>query len=118
MEQPAIGFVFLHPSIQQSESRNMKIAVLFLTLAGLSTSVMAQPATTTLSMTCDQARRIVAAQGAFVLHTSPTTYDRYVRDSSFCDRSSMVQPAWVRTADTAQCHIGGVCRSIEIDNGQ
>lgn len=96
----------------------MKIVPAILILAGLSTGVLAQTAGTTLNLTCDQARRIVASQGAVVLRTGPTTYDRYVRDPSFCGRSATTQPAWVRTADVAQCPVGGVCRSIEIDNGQ
>lgn len=96
----------------------MKIAPISLLLASLSTGVMAQTAPTTLSLTCNQAKQIVASQGAVVLRTGPTTYDRYVRDPSFCGRSATTQPAWVRTADVAQCPIGAVCRSIEIDNGQ
>jgi hypothetical protein len=96
----------------------MKTAVAFLMIIGLSTEAIAQSAGTTLSMTCNQARGIVASQGAVVLHTSPTTYDRYVRDSSFCGVASVARPVWVRTADAAQCPIGGVCRSIEIDNGR
>ncbi|WP_445502738.1 hypothetical protein [Microvirga sp. G4-2] len=86
--------------------------------ASLSAGAMAQSSATTLAMTCRQARQIVASQGAVVLRTGPTTYDRYVRDSSFCGRSLTADPAWVRTADTAQCPVGGICRSIEIDNGQ
>lgn len=96
----------------------MKTAVVLLMTIGLSTGTMAQSAGTTLSMTCNQARGIVASQGAVVLHTSPTTYDRYVRDSSFCGIASVARPAWVRTADVPQCPIGGVCGSIEIDNGR
>nr|WP_279306495.1 hypothetical protein [Microvirga solisilvae] len=84
-------------------------------MAGLSTSAMAQ---STLSMTCAQARQVVASRGAVVLNTGPTTYDRYVRDASFCDRSTTTQPVWVRTADTVKCPIGSVCRSVEIDNGR
>lgn len=96
----------------------MKTVLVLAALAGLPAGAMAQPAGTTAGMTCDQARQLVASQGAIVLHTSPTTYDRYVRDSSFCERSSMARPAWVRTADAARCPIGGVCRPVEIDNGQ
>lgn len=96
----------------------MKAILASVVLTGLSTGAMAQSAATTLTMTCLQARQIVASQGAVVLRTSPTTYDRYVRDSSFCGRSLTAEPAWVRTADTAQCPVGGVCRSIEIENGE
>jgi len=96
----------------------MKIVPVTLFLASLSTGAMAQTAATTLNLTCSQARQIVASQGAVVLRTGPATYDRYVRDPSFCGRSATTQPAWVRTADIAQCPVGAVCRSIEIDNGQ
>ncbi len=96
----------------------MKTLLAFLAVSVLSTGALAQPAATTLSMTCDQARQIVASQGAVVLHTGPTTYDRYVRDSSFCIRPATAQPAWVRTADVAQCPIGGICRSTDVEIGR
>ena len=84
----------------------------------LTTAAIAQPGPTTLAMTCAKARGIVNSQGAAVLRTGPTTYDRYVRDRSFCALQEMAQPTWVRTADVAQCPIGGICRSPEIDNGR
>jgi hypothetical protein len=96
----------------------MKPIFVFLAMASLSTGAMAQSGPTTLNMTCAQARGIVASQGAVVLRTGPNTYDRYVRGSSFCARGETVHPVWVRTADAAQCPIGGVCRSVEIDIGQ
>jgi len=96
----------------------MKATLIFVALASLTTSAMAQPAGTIMGMTCDQARQLVASQGAVVLHTSPTTYDRYVRSGSFCAFHETAHPAWVRTADVAQCSVGGICRSIEIDNGR
>ncbi len=37
----------------------------------------------TRDMGCDQAAGLVAKQGAVVLRTGPTTYDRYIRHSSF-----------------------------------
>lgn len=96
----------------------MKAILACMAIVGLSTGALAQEGASTLNMTCDQARGLVASQGAVVLHTGPTTYDRYVRDASFCAIQQMTRPAWVRTADVAQCPVGGVCRSIEIDNGQ
>jgi hypothetical protein len=30
----------------------------------------------------------------------------------------MAWPTWVRAVDAAQCPIGGICRSTEIDNGK
>jgi hypothetical protein len=101
-----------------SEGTSMKPFLVVLALATHSTMALAQSGHTTVTMTCAQVRRLVAAQGAVVLHTGPTTYDRYVRDGGFCALQEMVRPAWVRTADAAQCLVGGVCRSVEIDNGQ
>jgi hypothetical protein len=88
------------------------------TSACVSTSAMAQSGSTTLTMTCAQARGIVSSQGSVVLHTGPNTFDRYVRDGSFCALQEVARPTWVRTSDSAQCPIGGVCRSVEIDNGR
>jgi hypothetical protein len=96
----------------------MKTILISIAVSGFVTSAMAQTGATTLTMTCARARGIVASQGAVVLRTGPVTYDRYVRDSSFCAHQEVARPVWVRTADTAQCPIGAVCRSIEIDNGR
>ncbi|EIM29119.1 hypothetical protein [Microvirga lotononidis] len=96
----------------------MKPILASLVMAGFVTGAVAQTGATTLTMTCAEARGIVASQGAVVLRTGPTTYDRYVRDSRFCALPETARPAWVRTADVAQCPIGGVCRSNEIDNGR
>jgi hypothetical protein len=87
-------------------------------IAGFATGAGAQSGTTTPAMTCAQARGIVASQGAAVLRTGPATYDRYVRDGSFCVLQETTRPAWVKTADVAQCSVGGVCRPVEIDNGR
>lgn len=95
----------------------MKAVLVSLAVAGLSTGAVAQPAATTLTMTCAQARQLVASQGAVVLHTGPTTYDRYVRDSTFCPRPFTARPVWVRTADVAQCPIGGICSSMDTEPG-
>lgn len=96
----------------------MKSIFVLLVIVSLPAGAMAQSGPTTLSMTCAHARGIVTSQGAVVLHTGPTTYDRYVRDSSFCALQETGRPAWVRTADVALCPIGQVCRSIEMDNGR
>jgi len=53
-----------------------------------------------------------------VLRTGPTTYDRYVRDSRFCERFTTTRPAWIRTADTPQCPVGAICRPAEIESGR
>ena len=96
----------------------MKPILVFLAVVGMSTGAMAQSEPTTLNMTCAQARGIVASQGAAVLRTGLTTYDRYVRASNFCAFGETVHPAWIRTADAAQCPVGGVCRSVDLENGR
>lgn len=96
----------------------MKPLLVSIAIAGLTTGAIAQSDPTTLAMTCAQAKGIVASRGAVVLRTGPTTFDRYVRDGSFCAFQETVRPVWVRTADVAQCPVGGVCRSVEIDNGR
>jgi hypothetical protein len=97
---------------------SMKPILVFLAIAGLATGAMAQSGPTTLNMTCAQTRGIVASQGAVVLRTGPTTFDRYVRASSFCAHGEAAHTAWIRTADAAQCPVGGVCRSVDLENGR
>jgi hypothetical protein len=94
----------------------MKALLMSVAIAGFATGSLAQSGPTTLAMTCAQAAGIVASQGAVVLRTGSTTYDRYVRDGSFCALQETARPAWVKTADIAQCPIGGVCRSVDRDN--
>ncbi|HEX2554535.1 MAG TPA: hypothetical protein VHL98_12605 [Microvirga sp.] len=96
----------------------MKRLALTLLLVQAATAATAQSGPSTQALTCAQARGIVAVQGAVVLHTGPTTYDRFVRDSSFCPHPLTAQTAFARTADAAQCPVGGVCRDTTIENGQ
>jgi len=95
----------------------MKPTLIAIAIAGMATGVHAQSGPTTLSMTCAQARGIVASQGGVVLRTGPTTYDRYVRDSSFCALQETAWPAWVGTADVAQCPVRN-CRPSDVVNGR
>ena len=96
----------------------MKPILISLLMTSFATGAMSQQGPATPEMTCAQAMGLVASQGAVVLRTGPSVYDRYVRDASFCAVQEMARPAWARTADVGQCPIGRVCRSIEIDNGQ
>lgn len=78
----------------------------------LSSVAIAAP---TPSMTCGQARAIVANRGGVVLYTGQHTYDRYVADRSFCEPSQITKPAWVPTRDAAQCYVGGTCIDPDSD---
>jgi hypothetical protein len=50
----------------------------------LTTAAAAQNRPSTTAMTCHQAASLVYARGAIVLGTGGYTYDRFVRDRSFC----------------------------------
>ncbi|BCM84475.1 hypothetical protein mvi_29360 [Methylobacterium indicum] len=63
----------------------------------------------TLAMTCGQARNFLAARGAAVLGTGGYTYDRYVRDRSFCEPTEITKNAVVPTRDTPECLVGYRC---------
>ena len=96
----------------------MKSILVFVAVAGFTNSVHAQSGPTSLAMTCAQARGIISSQGAVVLRTGSTTFDRYVRDSRFCALQETAWPAWVRTADAAQCPVGNICRQSDVVNGR
>jgi hypothetical protein len=96
----------------------MKRVVVSLIAATASMGAFAQTGPTTQTLTCAQARALVASQGAVVLRTGPGAFDRYVRDSTFCIPQTRAEPAFARTVDVAQCAIGGTCVPAEIENGQ
>lgn len=96
----------------------MRYPVTLLALIGMTAAAQAQPRMSTLGLTCGQARAIVSSQGAIVLNTGRTTYDRFVSSPAFCPLGETTEPAWVRTADAAQCPIGYRCRSVEVEIGQ
>ncbi|PZR83819.1 MAG: hypothetical protein DI537_34290 [Stutzerimonas stutzeri] len=63
------------------------------------------------TMMCRSAEGLVSSRGAVVLGTGPYTYDRFVRDGSYCDIRQTTRPAYERTTDSAQCFIGYQCRA-------
>lgn len=96
----------------------MRAALSLLLVLGTGSAALAQTSGSTQAMTCQQAAGLVRAQGAVVLHTGPTTYNRFVSGPGFCTRDQITEPAWVGTADTAQCFIGYRCGQSELDNGR
>ena len=84
------------------------IALLVLGLAGAA-QAQGRPQSPTLS--CAANRQSVLANGAIVLGTGGYTYDRLVRDRSFCQFDETVFPAWVPARDTPQCFVGYRCKS-------
>lgn len=61
---------------------------------------------------CSRLASAVASQGAAVISTSSTSYDRFVGDSSFCAVGEAPVPAVVRSADNPSCFIGFRCGGL------
>ncbi len=68
------------------------------------------------AMSCAALRSLVEERGAVVISTSPTTYDRFVADSRSCERTQRLEPAWIRSADQADCGVGYTCREYMRDD--
>ncbi|MFG1463290.1 hypothetical protein V5F77_10330 [Xanthobacter sp. DSM 24535] len=89
---------------------NRIILSLMLLCAGISAAA-ARPASYT--MACASVAGLVNSRGAVLLSTSPTTFDRYVRDITFCMPGEALRPQWVRSRDNPQCFIGYTCYEPE-----
>ncbi len=87
----------------------MRCALLsaILVTAGLSPALAQRLSTTNL--TCAQARAVVSREGAAVLGTGGQTYDRFVRDRSFCEATEIGRRAFVPTRDAPGCFVGFTC---------
>jgi hypothetical protein len=90
--------------------RYMQPASAIVALMSIGSGALAQSHPLTLQMSCYGARELVASEGAIVLSTGPTTYDRYVAAANQCMLSEVTEPVWVPTADTSQCPIGYRCK--------
>jgi hypothetical protein len=64
----------------------------------------------TTRMSCAAARQLVTRQGAIVLRTSATTYNRFVVSRAYCMYTEITEPAFVPTANERHCFIGYTCR--------
>ncbi len=71
---------------------------------------LAQPRPSTPERSCAANRQNVAARGAIVLGTGGHTYDRFVRDRSFCEHGDYLEPAFVPSRDTDACFVGYRCK--------
>jgi hypothetical protein len=86
-----------------------KLVSTAIVLMSMGSGALAQGRPLTLQMSCNGARQLVASQGAAVLSTGPSTYDRYVAAVTQCVRGETLDSAWVPTADTPQCPVGYRC---------
>lgn len=80
-------------------------------LMSLSTQSFAQPRPSTVNMPCSSSQQLVFSRGAIVLGTGGFSYDRFVRDRTFCEFNEYIRPAWVPSGDTPQCFVGYVCKA-------
>lgn len=95
--------------------RRLGLLFVSVAMALVSSVAYAQQRPMTPDLNCAAARQLVSRAGAIVLSTGPYTYDRYVRDRSFCQLGEILEPTWVPTRDAAQCAIGYRCRSGALD---
>lgn len=96
--------------------RQALAGVIAAALIGVSGPAWAQ--TQSRTFTCAEAAALIQSRGAMVLATSPTLYDRYVRDRSFCVYDQDTRPEWVPTRDNPQCFIGYSCYVPYRDGGR
>ncbi|WP_346898417.1 hypothetical protein [uncultured Roseibium sp.] len=72
-------------------------------------SVAAEARPSLYTMSCSQAQAFVQRQGSVVANTGPMTYERFVSDGKYCDRSQRPVSAYITTRDNAQCRIDYRC---------
>ena len=88
----------------------MRLSLPFAALLVLASShAGAQGRLQTPAVSCAQAVAVIAREGAAVLGTGGPTYDRFVRDRSFCEPTESVKRAFVPSRDTPRCFIGYTC---------
>lgn len=89
----------------------MKRFALSLMLVLTANAALAQSRPSSPDRTCAANRQSVAANGAIVLGTGGYTYDRFVRDRSFCEHGDILDPAWIPSRDTPSCFVGYRCKT-------
>jgi hypothetical protein len=89
----------------------MKRAGTAIFLMLIATSGFAQTRPSTVNMPCGAARQLVFSHGAVVLGTGGYSYDRFVRDRTFCEFNEYIDPAWVPSRETPQCFVGYRCKA-------
>ncbi len=93
---------------QSARARLAAVATLACLLAPATAAAQARAYAPDLS--CASVAKLVATHGAVVLGTGPNTYDRYVRDLSFCaGGGEQLKPEWVPSRDRPQCFVGYTC---------
>ncbi len=94
----------------------MKIILLAVALSIGTTAAVAQgrrPSTT--EMSCRSANALIMERGAIVIGTGGDTYDRFVRDQSFCPKGLTTVAGFAPAGDNPQCFVGYRCVDISKD---
>lgn len=79
-------------------------------LVALTASAAPAQRLSTTDMSCRQAQGLVLREGGIVLGTGGPTYDRFVRDRSFCEVTEIAARAFAPTRDVRQCLVGYRCK--------
>lgn len=85
------------------------IPLAMLVLGVLSGPASAQQRPSSTAMTCAQTAHLIQARGAIVVGTGGQTYDRFVRDRSFCEVTEIAKRAFRPTLDDPACLVGYTC---------
>jgi hypothetical protein len=93
--------------VRQSARTVAPVSLLLLCLAAGPTFAQSRPES--IRMTCREAAALVFQRGGIVLGTGGYTYDRFVRDRSFCAITEVTKVAFAPTLDNAQCFVGYTC---------
>jgi hypothetical protein len=92
-----------------------RAVVIATTFALTASAAIAQSRPSTTQMSCGQAQATVAHSGAAVLGTGGGTYDRIVRDASFCFYGQRLRPVVAPTRDNPRCFVGNRCFDESLD---
>ena len=84
----------------------LTLGIVFSTIAA---PVVAQGRPDTRRMSCDQAQDLVDRHGAIVMTTGRYTYERIVRNRTYCDYDENVWQVYAPTRDEDRCNIGYKC---------
>lgn len=90
-------------------SRSLTAAAALVALLAMGRAAESQAQHSTDRITCAAARGLVSRQGAIVLRTSATTYDRFVVSRAYCAATEITESAFVPTRDNRQCFVGYTC---------
>ena len=87
----------------------MRSALFTIPFILIASSSFAQAMPNSLVMSCSAAKGLVQQNGAVVIGTGPNLYDRFVSSTAFREPMQRSEPAWIATADQAQCLVGRRC---------